>query len=144
MHWPTALCTASLLREPTLTDPKPSQNRTSGTLENRVGSPTVISPQVAVLQEPPENSKPGHTGVDLWLHRLTVLLFVFVCAVAGVLLVIMPWRPEWTDNRIFLAYPSLRAFFANGFARGICSGLGLLDIWIGFWEAIHYHEGNRP
>jgi hypothetical protein len=96
-----------------------------------------------VLAALPENSKPGYTGFDLWLHRLTVLLLVFVCAVAGVLLVIIPWRPEWTDNRIFLAYPSLRAFFANGFVRGICSGLGLLDIWIGFWEAIHYHEGKQ-
>jgi len=69
-------------------------------------------------------------------------MFVFVCAVVGVLLVILPWRPEWTDNRLLLAYPGLRAFVANGFVRGICSGLGLLDIWIGFWEAIHYSEGT--
>jgi hypothetical protein len=25
----------------------------------------------------------------------------------------------------------------------LCSGLGLLDIWIGFWEAVHYQE-ERP
>jgi hypothetical protein len=73
---------------------------------------------------------------------LTVLLFVFVCAVVGVLLVIVPWRPEWTDNRLLLAYPGLRRLVGNGFVRGIVSGLGLLDIWIGFWEAIHYREGN--
>lgn len=84
------------------------------------------------------------TRLDLWLHRITVLLFVFVCAVVGVLLVILPWRPEWTDNRLLLTYPSLRAIVANGFVRGICSGLGILDIWIGFWEAIHYHEGEQP
>jgi hypothetical protein len=81
-----------------------------------------------------------YTGFDLWLHRLTVLMLVFVCAVVGVLLVILPWRPEWTDNHLLLDYPALRAFVANGFVRGICSGLGILDIWIGFWEAIHYHE----
>lgn len=84
-----------------------------------------------------------YTGFDLWLHRLTMLLFVFVCAVMGVLLVILPWRPEWTDNRLLLIYPGLRAFIANGFVRGICTGLGLMDIVIGFWEAIHYHEGKR-
>jgi hypothetical protein len=83
------------------------------------------------------------TRLDLWLHRITVLLFVFVCAVVGVLLVILPWRPEWTDNRLLLTYPSLRAVVANGFFRGVCSGLGVMDIWIGFWEAIHYHEGER-
>lgn len=81
-----------------------------------------------------------YSGFDLWLHRITMLLFVFVCAVVGVLLVILPWRPEWTDNHLLLSSPGLRAFVASGFVRGICSGLGVLDIWIGFWEAIHYHE----
>jgi hypothetical protein len=81
-----------------------------------------------------------YTGFDLWLHRVTMLLLVFVCAVLGVLLVILPWRPEWTDNHLLLSFPELRTFVASGFFRGICSGLGLLDIWIGFWEAIHYHE----
>jgi hypothetical protein len=28
----------------------------------------------------------------------------------------------------------------QGFVRGVCSGLGVLDVWIGFWEAIHYQE----
>lgn len=90
----------------------------------------------------PEESR--YHRLDLWLHRITVLMFVFVCAVVGVLLVIVPWRPEWTDNRLLLSYPALRTFVSNGFVRGICSGLGVLDIWIGFWEAIHYHEGHRP
>jgi hypothetical protein len=43
-----------------------------------------------------------------------------------------------------MASPELRAFVANGFVRGLCSGLGVLDIWIGFSEAIHYHEEKRP
>ena len=62
----------------------------------------------------------------------------------GVLLVILPWRPEWTDNYFLLASPGLRAFVSNGFVRGLCSGLGLLDIWIGFWEAVHFHDETRP
>jgi hypothetical protein len=28
----------------------------------------------------------------------------------------------------------------TSFFRGLCSGLGLLDIWIGFSEALHYHD----
>ncbi len=84
------------------------------------------------------------TGFQLWLHRVLVLLFVFFCASVGVLLVILPWRPEWTDNYFLLASPGLRAFVSNGFVRGLCSGLGLLDIWIGFWEAVHFHDGTRP
>jgi hypothetical protein len=80
----------------------------------------------------------------IWLHRITVLLFVLLCASAGVLLMIVPWRPEWTDNALISGSPTLQAFFGNGFVRGVCSGLGILDIWIGFWEAVHYHEPKQP
>ena len=80
------------------------------------------------------------SGLQLWMHRISVFLFVLISAVAGVLLIILPWTPEWTDNTLLLSYPGLRVAVANGFFRGVCSGLGLLDIWIGFWEALHYHE----
>src|SRR5271167_1609893 len=83
---------------------------------------------------------PPHSPLQLWLHRISVFLFVLISAVAGVLLIILPWTPEWTDNYLLLSFPSLRSVVSNGFFRGICSGLGLLDIWIGFWEALHYHE----
>jgi len=97
------------------------------------------------LAGPPGNGAVLHrTGFQLWLHRVLVLLFVFFCASVGVLLVILPWRPEWTDNYFLLASPGLRTFVSNGFVRGLCSGLGLLDIWIGFWEAVHFHDETRP
>jgi len=80
------------------------------------------------------------SGLQLWMHRISVFLFVLISAVAGVLLIILPWTPEWTDNTLLLSYPALRVVVSSGFCRGICSGLGLLDIWIGFWEALHYHE----
>lgn len=96
-------------------------------------------------QRPPVSVDPtlgehSLTRAQIWIHRLLVLLFVFVCAAAGVLLVVLPWTPQWTDNRLLLRYPDLRTVITNGFFRGLCSGLGLLDIWIGFSEAIHYHE----
>jgi hypothetical protein len=93
------------------------------------------------LLEPPQSAThPGPTRTQLWLHRISVFLFVLISAVAGVLLIILPWTPEWTDNYLLLSFPALRTLVANGFFRGICSGLGMLDIWIGFWEALHYHE----
>lgn len=79
-------------------------------------------------------------GVQLWLHRTSVFLFVLISAVTGVLLVILPWTPNWTDNYLLLSFPWLRTLITNGFVRGLCSGMGLLDIWIGFWEALHYQE----
>ena len=76
----------------------------------------------------------------LWLRRLGVLLFVFLCATLGVMLMIVPWRPEWSDNGLLSPYPALRELVSSGFVRGVVTGLGLLNIWIGFWEAIQYRE----
>jgi hypothetical protein len=95
------------------------------------------------LLDPPQPPVPApqpHNRPQLWLHRSSVFLFVLISAVAGVLLVILPWTPEWTDNYLLLSFPWLRTLVTTGFFRGLCSGLGLLDIWIGFWEALHYHE----
>ena len=104
-------------------------------------APTEANTSTALLDPPPPSIPPQpHSGVQLWMHRTSVFLFVLVSAVAGVLLVILPWTPEWTDNYLLLSFPWLRTFISTGFFRGLCSGLGLLDIWIGFWEALHYHE----
>ena len=120
------------------TSPNPLSTRPPKSAE-----PPPVQPQAdtAVLDSPPSTKRPG--GLQLWLHRISVFLFVLISAIAGVLLIILPWTPEWTDNYLLLSYPSLRTLVANGFFRGLCSGLGLLDIWIGFWEALHYHE-HKP
>ena len=97
------------------------------------------APRFLILRNSPRlNASPS--GIQVWMHRISVFLFVLVSAVAGVLLIILPWTPEWTDNYLLLSFPALRSVVSNGFFRGLCSGLGLLDIWIGFWEALHYHE----
>lgn len=97
------------------------------------------SPRFATLDEIPTGQVHRSAG-KLWLHRFSVLMFVFFCAVLGVVLVVFPWRDEWTNNNLLVHYQALQQFLGNGFVRGLCSGLGLLDIWIGFWEAVHYHE----
>ena len=116
-------------------------------VENRAVAPpaepstTQSQTTTSLLDPPPPDSAPQpRRGLQLWLHRTSVFLFVLICAIAGVLLVILPWTPEWTDNYLLLSFPWLRTFVSTGFFRGLCSGLGLLDIWIGFAEALHYHE----
>lgn len=56
------------------------------------------------------------------------------------MLMIVPWRPEWSENSLLLAYPGIRELISSGFVRGAVTGLGLLNVWIGFWEAIQYRE----
>jgi hypothetical protein len=103
-------------------------------------APEPTPPRTGLLDHPEQPAHPAPTRAQLWMHRISVFLFVLISAVAGVLLIILPWTPEWTDNYLLLSFPALRTIVDNGFFRGICSGLGLLDIWIGFWEALHYHE----
>jgi len=61
-----------------------------------------------------------------------------------VTLAILPWSLQWTDNYLLLRFPALQPIVTNGFVRGVCTGLGLLDLWIGFAEAVHYHEEKPP
>jgi hypothetical protein len=89
---------------------------------------------------PPAAAEPAGSTAHLWFRRFGVLLFVFLCATVGVMLIMLPWRPEWADNHLLLPYPSLRAFVGSGFVRGVCTGLGVLNVWIGFQEAIQYRE----
>jgi len=109
--------------------------------------PSVSVPEQAAHAGTPDTSTQNHAGdadrsagTHVWLLRLRALLFVTACATFGVLLIILPWTDKWTDNPLLLSSPGLRQFISNGFVRGLCSGLGILDLWLGFWEAIYYHE----
>ena len=116
-----------------MSEPNPASN-----VPMQPANRTSSDPGTAALDDSQKTFPYSRT--QLWLHRTSVFLFVLISAVAGVLLIILPWTPEWTDNYLLLSFPSLRTLVSNGFFRGICSGLGLLDVWIGFWEALHYHE----
>jgi len=126
-----------------ISDPKlPFASDTTGVGELK--SPVEASvPVVEVPEEVPgpvSVSRPSRSAARLWLRRIGVLLFVFLCATIGVMLMILPWRPEWSDNPLLLPYPTVRGVVASGFARGLSTGLGALNVWIGFWEAIQYRE----
>jgi hypothetical protein len=121
-----------------VTDPTPFSSAPGNAPES---TPPPAESRTALLSPPLEAEiSQTQSPLQIWLHRISVFLFVLISAVAGVLLIILPWTPEWTDNYLLLSFPALRTVVSNGFFRGLCSGLGLLDIWIGFWEALHYHE----
>jgi len=127
-----------------ISDPKlPFANGTTsvGELKSPIGtSPAGEAPRPASDSRRSSSSRRSTSAAHLWLRRIGVLLFVFLCATIGVMLMILPWRPEWSDNPLLLPYPVLRAVVASGFARGLSTGLGALNVWIGFWEAIQYRE----
>ncbi len=80
----------------------------------------------------------------VWLQRLSLFVLVLFCVYLGVLVMILPWWTRVWDNNMFVeSRPALAAVMHNGAVRGFISGLGLLDIWIGISEAIHYRD-HRP
>jgi hypothetical protein len=127
-----------------ISDPKlPFANGTTsvGELKSPVGTSSVgEAPSPASDSRRSSSSGRSTSAAHLWLRRIGVLLFVFLCATIGVMLMILPWRPEWSDNPLLLPYPMFRALVGSGFARGLSTGLGALNVWIGFWEAVQYRE----
>jgi hypothetical protein len=116
------------------------QNRVAPSPESKVPPLDLTSPPARSLNRTPNAN--AYSTIERWVNRLAMILFVSLCAIFGVLLVILPWTPKWTDNYIMISYPGLRDFLENAFVRGMCTGLGALDIWIGFSEATHYHEAE--
>ena len=80
----------------------------------------------------------------IWLQRLSLIVLVLFCFYIGGLLTILPWSPRYFDsNAWLLAHPALAAFLGKSWMRGVLSGIGLIDIWIGVSELLHYRD-YRP
>jgi hypothetical protein len=93
-----------------------------------------------VASAPPE-AKVSRT--NLWLHRLSLVIFVIFCIELGMLLAVLPWTRIWTENSLLARHPGWRALVQDNFVRGIITGIGLVDVWIGIWEAVHYRDPGK-
>jgi hypothetical protein len=77
----------------------------------------------------------------VWLQRLSLFVLVLFCVYLGVLVMVLPWwKRVWDDNMFIHSRPALAALLHTGAMRGLISGLGLIDIWIGISEAVHYRD----
>jgi hypothetical protein len=103
---------------------------------------TNVTPEVPDPKLLEAASKPALSRAEIWLHRVFIAIFVLVCVQVGIILVILPWTRFWTENNFLLHNFSLREFALYDFVRGTISGLGLVNIWIGIWEGVHYREGQ--
>lgn len=88
----------------------------------------------------PQAGKPANPPAPVWLQRMSIVILVVFCFYVGLLLFLLPWTRYWQENHYLLTVPSLGSLLYSGITRGIVSGLGLLDIWIGISEIVHYRE----
>jgi hypothetical protein len=86
----------------------------------------------------PTPSPPNKRAV--WIQRIWLVVFVLFCLEVGIVLTWCPWTKVWSENSLLVTYPNLKNFLMYGFVRGIISGLGLVNVWMGISEAIHYRE----
>lgn len=85
----------------------------------------------------------GHTPqrIPHWLVRTELYLRVLLRMYIGLAICYAPWSQLfWDQNPLFVQFPTLAIYAANGAVRGIISGLGLLNIWIALQDAIRHRN----
>jgi hypothetical protein len=97
---------------------------------------------LAAGAEPELGTTPGKHGpqrIPRWLEQAELYLRVMLRMYIGLAVCYAPWsRLFWDQNPIFLQFPTLSIYAANGLVRGLVSGLGLLNLWIAFHDAIRH------
>ena len=90
--------------------------------------------------------------------RLSVIFYIILCLELGAALVVLPWIPygwlglslsDWGNNYFLVmaarktGFYGLQGFVASGWVRGAVSGLGVLNLAMGFWEIFHFRQTVR-
>lgn len=76
-----------------------------------------------------------------WHRRvLAICLGIFALEIGAVLLV-FPWRRDWDLSWVPLQSPLVAKIWMSSFLRGVLSGLGLLNIYIGLAELLRQLRG---
>jgi hypothetical protein len=100
------------------------------------GSPNQSLPSTGEPASPPPPQR-----IPRWLIRFELFLRVMLRMYIGLFVCYMPWWPTfWDQNPLFVQFPTLSIYAANGAVRGLVSGLGLLNLWIAFHEAVRRRD----
>jgi len=117
---------------------------TSPTLTVSAAPFSAAPPAESAAGAPPEspNVMQPHHHVPRCLVRVELFLRVFLRMLIGIVLFFSPWLYAfWDQNPVFLRFPALGQVAALGAVRGLVSGLGLLNLWIAFQDALWHRDG---
>lgn len=83
------------------------------------------------------------------VEKLTVIFFVVLCLLLGFYLILAPWDTlfgNWSENYLLAlvsdssGLPAIHRTVSSNWFRGAVTGLGVVNIFIGFWEAAHFNQ----
>ena len=109
-------------------------------------------PMTGALETPVDGGSPpapeepsGHSALrpqhpPVWAQRLLLGIEVGISVWTGILVLVLPWTRLWTENPLLGTLPGLKLALNFTFVRGMISGVGLVDIWIGVADALHYRD----
>ena len=102
-----------------------------------------LSPELSADTEPPARATiPASRPIPRWLVRTELFLRVVLRLYIGLAICYAPWSHTlWDRNMLFLQFPTLDVIVRTGAVRGLVSGLGLLNLWIAFQEALQREDG---
>jgi hypothetical protein len=116
-----------------------------------LSSTLAVSP--APQSAPPSDAAPGQLSVHptdehqphhvpRWLERIELFLRVLLRMYIGLAVCYAPWSHTfWDQNPIIAQFPWLANFALQGAVRGVVSGLGLLNLWFAFRDALRHRDG---
>lgn len=96
--------------------------------------------QIEAPEDITTRRQPNVPPPPVWMQRLFLVTIVIICLWVGLVLAVLPWTAVWTDNSLVMSSPRLREVLGTGFVRGLVTGLGLIDLWIGVSEAVRYRD----
>jgi hypothetical protein len=119
-------------QQPELTSPQPVVN-------------PATKPGPALKSAPPSEHVPGKHApqrIPRWLERTELFLRVLLRMYIGLAVCYVPWSGSfWDQNPLLVQYPTLGVYASYGAVRGLVSGLGLLNLWIAFNDALRNRDG---
>jgi hypothetical protein len=107
--------------------------------ESVLSAPPGLGPGPEPVPPPQAHRHPQR--IPRWLERSELFLRVLLRMYIGLAVSVAPWWPMfWDQNPLFVQFPTLSLDAANGAVRGVVSGLGLLNLWIAFRDAIRARD----
>ena len=74
---------------------------------------------------------------------MATVLSVTSSLLVGAILMVAPWTALWDSNLLLEAHPSVRALVLSAAARGVVSGLGVVNILLAVHEAFEALAGRE-